>query len=461
MGRFLSLILVFTMLLSIVAPCSSVSASTKEFIDVNPEYWAYMDILRLTKFKIIDGYPDRRFKPEQNVTRGQFCKIIMLTLAFLEMTPENDIKSEISFNDIQDHWAKGYIEQAYNLGLIKGYVDGTFRPDSNISKAEILAIIARALKWPDGTGGHFADMDGHWAYGPVEACYAHKIVKIPDPYVTDGAYFHPDWAATRAQTVVFVSRMIDAKLPEIADKYYWKIKPILDKFDDDFALAQSTPRIQLANIISLLQEDKRRMENEGVTTVPELSDIYLLICEGMEDCIRGFINFLEGGYGEYTYIGYEKVLNAEIKLNEIITGEWKQPKENASLTPTQSSPQPTPTPTQMQSSSKVQITSVLFALQIDSAGHLVNPATSFPSSSNCIYGEVYFFGAIPNRTTLTIRVFKDNLLKVEKKLTLPQQDGHCLIQFNSDSEKGFEKGSYKVEIWIDNNFVTSSYFSVY
>ena len=459
MRRFLWLILVSAILLSIVAPRLPVIASTKEFIDVNPEYWAYMDILRLTKYRIIDGYPDRRFKPEENVTRGQFCKIIMLTLAILEILPENEINTDKSFNDVQDHWAKGYIEKAYSLGLIKGYPDGTFKPDANISKAEILAIIARSLNWPNGTGGHFSDMDGHWAYGPVEACYAHEVIKTPDPYICDGTYFHPDWAATRAQTVVFVSRMIDAKLPEIAKEYYNKILPILNKFDDDYLLASQTPRVSLAPIISLLQEDVRKMTDEGATDIFELSDIYRSLCLGMQETTLGLIDFLGGGSGEGSLTGYSKVTEAEEKLLEIVTGKWKKPKESPSPTPAPSSSPSTSTPTSNQASSQVQVTSVLFALKIDDQKHLINPSTSFPAGSTRIYAELYFFGAAPNKTKLTVRLYKENWLKSEYSLTLPQQDGNCLITFTSDN--GFEKGSYKLEIWIDNNFVRSSYFSVY
>jgi hypothetical protein len=401
------------MLLSIIAPCSSASASTKEFIDVNPEYWAYMDILRLTKFRIIDGYPDRRFKPEENVTRAQFCKIIMSTLLSLKAAPKNDLNTAPSFLDIQDHWAKGYIEQAYNLGLIKGYPDGTFRPDSNISKAEILAIIARSLNWPNGTGGHFGDLDGHWAYGPVEACYAHEIVKIPDSYIADGVYFHPDWAATRAQTVVFVSRMIDAKLPEAAKEYYDKIHPILQKYRDDYLLATQTPRIALAPIITLLQEDARRMVSEGATDVPELSDIYSSLCEGMNKVALGFIDFLGGGYGEYSITGDTEVMEAETKLLEIILGEWKKPKESPSptpnptlSTPTPSTPPPTASPTPNPSPGQVQISSVLFALKIDDKNHLINPTTSFPAGSTCIMQNFIFLELFQIKQNLLLGCIK-------------------------------------------------------
>jgi|GEM_PF-1127032 len=50
-----------------------------------------------------------------------------------------------TFSDVESHWAKDYIEQLVSSGAIKGYADGTFRPDGTITRAEFVAILLRAM----------------------------------------------------------------------------------------------------------------------------------------------------------------------------------------------------------------------------------------------------------------------------------------------------------------------------
>jgi len=45
--------------------------------------------------------------------------------------------------DIENHWAKEQIKAWVEKGLVKGYEDGTFRPDHNISRAEFMALVNR------------------------------------------------------------------------------------------------------------------------------------------------------------------------------------------------------------------------------------------------------------------------------------------------------------------------------
>ena len=49
------------------------------------------------------------------------------------------------FSDIQNHWAKDYIEKCARLGLVNGYDDGKFRPNEAISRAEVCTIIAKLV----------------------------------------------------------------------------------------------------------------------------------------------------------------------------------------------------------------------------------------------------------------------------------------------------------------------------
>lgn len=84
-----------------------------------------------------------------------------------------DTALKAEFSDIAaDHWANAYIASFVKAGYIYGYPDGTFMPESNITRAEVVAIINRVtgMKKADGAAQRFDDLQpGHWAYGDVSA----------------------------------------------------------------------------------------------------------------------------------------------------------------------------------------------------------------------------------------------------------------------------------------------------
>jgi hypothetical protein len=180
-------------------------ASAQGFSDVGPDYWAQAAIAALAAKGILNGYPDGSFRPENNITRAEFAKVISLSLGY----PPNSVQP-LGFSDLAaDDWSYGYVGAAVEHGLVKGYPDGSYRPGSNVTKAELLTIIARAADWPPGTGNHFTDVpSSHWAYGGIESCVAHGIVEPGDVNLVEGNTFAPDAFVDRAQTCVFLSRLL-------------------------------------------------------------------------------------------------------------------------------------------------------------------------------------------------------------------------------------------------------------
>ena len=81
--------------------------------------------------------------------------------------------SESAFSDVSDsYWASKEIAWAAGLGLVTGYPDGTFRPDQTVSRAEAVVILNRALGLSANGAleNPFADVDAsHWAYGDILA----------------------------------------------------------------------------------------------------------------------------------------------------------------------------------------------------------------------------------------------------------------------------------------------------
>ncbi len=84
-------------------------------------------------------------------------------------------------------------------GAIKGYPDGTFRPENKITRAEFVSVLVRAFDLKEGGGQNFADTDGHWAAGAVAIAVRHGIVQ---GYGND--IFGPDDFITREQMVMML-----------------------------------------------------------------------------------------------------------------------------------------------------------------------------------------------------------------------------------------------------------------
>lgn len=113
------------------------------FKDVKSDYWAYEQINSLTEKGVLAGYPDETFKPDNNVNRAEFTKMIIKTLDKDDMP----VNTETIFSDVSpDFWAYEDIIRSTELGLIKGYPDNTFRPFNNITKSEAISIVSKTIK---------------------------------------------------------------------------------------------------------------------------------------------------------------------------------------------------------------------------------------------------------------------------------------------------------------------------
>lgn len=91
---------------------------------------------------IVDGYPNKTFGGEGNITRAEFVKMLAAALD-LDMSAAATHK----FKDVQSgHWAEKYIAAFSKLGYIIGDPDGNFRPDDKVTRAEVVTVMNRILK---------------------------------------------------------------------------------------------------------------------------------------------------------------------------------------------------------------------------------------------------------------------------------------------------------------------------
>ena len=104
-----------------------------KFADANNE-WFSKEVAFVSEKGLINGYEDGSFKPNANITRAEFAKIIAVSA-------KNDAINKSPFKDINGHWAEAYIDNVFTTGFIKGYEDNTFKPDNEITRAEAVTIL--------------------------------------------------------------------------------------------------------------------------------------------------------------------------------------------------------------------------------------------------------------------------------------------------------------------------------
>jgi hypothetical protein len=114
------------------------------FIDVSPDNPFYLYIETAYHHQVVAGYEDDTFRWGNEITRGQLAKVIVLAenwLYYIPLTPD--------FNDVPtDHTFYKYIETAYYYGVIGGYSDGTYRPGNSATRGQITKIVNLAVNQP-------------------------------------------------------------------------------------------------------------------------------------------------------------------------------------------------------------------------------------------------------------------------------------------------------------------------
>lgn len=167
------------------------------FSDLPTTHWAYNSVNVLAENFILNGYLDGTFKPEANITRSEFAKIIVSATGVL------DSSASSSFSDVpENEWYYYYVSSAYKAGYITGYPDGTFRPNDYITRADICTIVSRSLGSPSTISGtQFSDdnLIPSYAKIPVYALVKKGIING----MGDGK-FAPTAFATRAQTAKII-----------------------------------------------------------------------------------------------------------------------------------------------------------------------------------------------------------------------------------------------------------------
>ncbi|NOU65860.1 PQQ-binding-like beta-propeller repeat protein [Paenibacillus sp. LMG 31461] len=187
------------------SPATTTTADTSPFTDTKG-HWASPEISMAYERKIASGYPDFSFKPNANITRSEFTVMVMNGLK------PNLAGVPLTFTDtnLVEDWAANSVKQAVQLGLVSGYPDGTFRPTANITHAEMISMVVKALGLPLMAGiptGYADDADiPDWAKPAAVISSKNNLLGG-----TIGNNFASSMLATRAEAVTAIVRMLNIK----------------------------------------------------------------------------------------------------------------------------------------------------------------------------------------------------------------------------------------------------------
>lgn len=174
-----------------------VTVEADKFLDVKFDSWFYDEVLYLSGKNIVQGFPNGIFLPHNNTTRAEAAK--MLTIA-LNLSTSN---KKTEYSDLKEgHWAQKDIAAVTEAGLFSGYSDKTFKPDNNITRAEMAKVLAFAFNLKASNEQVFYDVPvSHWASTPIAGLYKSRLtIGYPDKT------FKPSMPVTRAEFSVFLAR---------------------------------------------------------------------------------------------------------------------------------------------------------------------------------------------------------------------------------------------------------------
>lgn len=116
----------------------------------------------------------------------------------------------LGFTDTENHWAKDFIQKAAQEGIMKGYSDGTFKPEQNVTRAQMATMLVRSLGLTTKEKAPFKDIASYDAetQQEISAAYAYGLIK------GNNGQFNPGQPVSRAQLALMISRAYEQQLKQ-------------------------------------------------------------------------------------------------------------------------------------------------------------------------------------------------------------------------------------------------------
>ncbi|RKP48890.1 S-layer homology domain-containing protein [Cohnella endophytica] len=166
-------------------------------------HWAEASIRKAVLIGVVKGYQDGTFKPGKTVTRAEFA--VMLTNALKPQATSG--KPTFADADKIAAWAQAGVAQAVEAGIVKGYKDGTFRPNAPITRAEMAAMIANSLHLEAASSSETGFADDK----EIPAWARSSVTAVKDGGLMQGngkGKFAPGGMTTRAEAVTVILNLL-------------------------------------------------------------------------------------------------------------------------------------------------------------------------------------------------------------------------------------------------------------
>ncbi len=131
-------------------------------------------------------------------------KLLICMLAAVCLLTSAGLPASARTTDITGHWAERQVAEWFGNGLVRGYSDGTFRPDSNIARAEFIALVNRAFGFTEKADVQFSDV-------PLNAWYRGEIQKaVAAGYITvaKGGAVRPNEPLARVEAAKILAAVL-------------------------------------------------------------------------------------------------------------------------------------------------------------------------------------------------------------------------------------------------------------
>lgn len=176
-------------------------------------------------FAYVQGYPDGTVKPAGNITRAETAAILFRLMDDASRKTYYSTKS--GFRDVASgSWYNTYVATLNNAGVITDSSNGYFRPNEAITRAELAAMLAKFSE-TTGAANYFNDVSAsHWAANAIAICAKLGwITGYPD------GTFRPDKNVTRAELMAMINRAT-GRAPKSADAFLPGMKTWIDNTAD-------------------------------------------------------------------------------------------------------------------------------------------------------------------------------------------------------------------------------------
>ncbi|MDB9312160.1 S-layer homology domain-containing protein [Spirulina sp. CS-785/01] len=206
------------------------STGPSQFPDIQG-HWATDFIDELVKRGLIRGFPDGTFKPDHPLTRAEYAVLVSHTFDL-----PRQLGTQRVFRDVSDgFWAAEVIRKAADMGFIAGYGDGTFRPQENISRGQVLVSLVNGLGLTGGSMAGlqlFRDRAQIPSYATTAIAIAtEKQLVVNHPHLNQ---LQPLQDTTRAEITAFLYQALVAtgKARPLPSAYIVDPSPVLPTFTD-------------------------------------------------------------------------------------------------------------------------------------------------------------------------------------------------------------------------------------